>query len=79
MTTSPIETMPISSPFDPTTGERKWEFPYISPSTSGVLTTASGLAFTGDAEGNVLALDSRSGELVVDTRRTVGADFRLKA
>src|SRR5215510_3980364 len=44
---------------DPTTGERKWEFPYISPSTAVVLTTASGLAFTGDAEGNFLALDSR--------------------
>ena len=49
---------------DPTTGERKWEFPYISPSTSGVLTTASGLAFTGDAEGNFLALDSRTGKLL---------------
>jgi alcohol dehydrogenase (cytochrome c) len=49
---------------DPTTGERKWEFPYISPSTSGVLTTASGLAFTGDGEGNFLALDSRSGKLL---------------
>ena len=49
---------------DPATGERKWEFPYISPSTAGVLTTSSGLAFTGDAEGNFLALDSRSGKLL---------------
>jgi alcohol dehydrogenase (cytochrome c) len=49
---------------DPTTGERKWEFPYISPSTAGVLTTASGLAFSGDAEGNFLALDSRTGKLL---------------
>jgi alcohol dehydrogenase (cytochrome c) len=49
---------------DPATGERKWEFPYISPSTSGVLTTASGLAFTGDAEGNVLAIDSHTGKLL---------------
>jgi alcohol dehydrogenase (cytochrome c) len=49
---------------DPTTGERKWEFPYISPSTSGVLTTASGLAFTGDAEGNFLAVDSHTGKLL---------------
>jgi alcohol dehydrogenase (cytochrome c) len=48
---------------DPTTGERKWEFQYISPSTSGVLTTASGLAFSGDAEGNFLAIDSRTGTL----------------
>jgi len=29
-----------------------------------VLTTAAGLAFTGDAEGNFLALDSRSGKLL---------------
>ena len=49
---------------DPATGERKWEFPYISPSTSGVLTTASGLAFTGDAEGNFLAIDSHTGKLL---------------
>ena len=49
---------------DPATGERKWEFPYISPSTSGVLTTASGLAFTGDAEGNLLAIDSHTGKLL---------------
>ena len=49
---------------DPATGERKWEFSYISPSTSGVLTTASGLAFTGDAEGNFLAIDSHTGKLL---------------
>ncbi|MBI2189834.1 MAG: PQQ-dependent dehydrogenase, methanol/ethanol family [Acidobacteria bacterium] len=49
---------------DPTTGERKWEFEYISPSTSGLLSTASGLIFSGDAEGNVLALDSHSGKLL---------------
>jgi len=49
---------------DPTTGERKWEFKYLSPSTSGLLTTASGLVFSGDADGNVLALDSRSGQLL---------------
>jgi alcohol dehydrogenase (cytochrome c) len=49
---------------DPTTGERKWEFEYISPSTSGLLSTATGLIFSGDAEGNFLALDSRSGKLL---------------
>ena len=46
---------------DPATGERKWEFKYLSPSTSGLLTTASGLVFTGDADGNFIALDSRKG------------------
>jgi alcohol dehydrogenase (cytochrome c) len=49
---------------DPTTGERKWEFRLLSPSTAGLLTTASGLLFGGDADGNLLALDSRTGKLV---------------
>lgn len=49
---------------DPATGERKWEFKYLTPSLAGVLTTASGLAFTGDAEGNFFALDSKSGKLL---------------
>ena len=49
---------------DPATGERKWEFRYLTPSTAGLLTTASGLIFSGDAEGNLLALDSRSGRLL---------------
>jgi alcohol dehydrogenase (cytochrome c) len=49
---------------DPATAERKWEFRYISPSTAGLLTTASGLIFSGDGEGNLLALDSRSGKLL---------------
>jgi alcohol dehydrogenase (cytochrome c) len=49
---------------DPATGERKWEFKFLSPSTAGVLTTASGLLFSGDADGNLLALDSRSGKLL---------------
>jgi alcohol dehydrogenase (cytochrome c) len=49
---------------DPVTAERKWEFKFLSPSTAGLLTTASGLVFSGDADGNLLALDSRSGKLV---------------
>jgi len=49
---------------DPATGARKWEFRYLTPSTAGLLTTASGLIFSGDAEGNLLALDSRTGKLL---------------
>ena len=49
---------------DPATGERKWEFKYLNPSTSGLLTTASNSIFSGDAEGNLLALDSRTGKLL---------------
>jgi alcohol dehydrogenase (cytochrome c) len=49
---------------DPTTGERRWEFEYISPSTSGLLSTASGLIFSGDAEGNFLAIDAGTGKFL---------------
>ncbi len=49
---------------DPRTGERRWEFKYPSPSWAGALSTASGLVFTGDAQGNFYALDSRSGRMV---------------
>jgi alcohol dehydrogenase (cytochrome c) len=49
---------------DPATGERKWEYRFLTPSTSGVLSTASGLVFGGDNEGNLLALDSRTGKLL---------------
>jgi alcohol dehydrogenase (cytochrome c) len=46
---------------DVRTGERKWEFRYQSQSTGGVLSTASGLVFTGDNEGNIMAFDSGTG------------------
>jgi alcohol dehydrogenase (cytochrome c) len=49
---------------DPATGDRKWEFKFLTPTTSGILTTASNLLFTGDADGNLLALDSRDGKLL---------------
>ena len=48
---------------DPATGERRWEFRHINPSFSGVLSTASGLVFAGDTEGNLLALESKTGKL----------------
>ena len=44
--------------------ERKWEFKYLNPSPIGLLTTASNLIFSGDNEGNLLALDSRNGKLL---------------
>jgi alcohol dehydrogenase (cytochrome c) len=47
---------------DPATGERKWEFRYPTVSSSGVLSTASGLVFNADGDGNILALDSRTGK-----------------
>jgi alcohol dehydrogenase (cytochrome c) len=47
---------------DPGTGKVKWEFRHPSPTWSGVLSTAGGLVFTGDAEGNFIALDATSGK-----------------
>jgi alcohol dehydrogenase (cytochrome c) len=49
---------------DPLTGEKKWEFKHISPSWSGVLSTAGGLVFTGDAEGNFVALNAATGKVL---------------
>jgi len=46
---------------DPANGKLKWEFRHVSPSWSGVVSTAGGLVFTGDAEGNFIALDAASG------------------
>jgi alcohol dehydrogenase (cytochrome c) len=47
---------------DPSTGERKWELRYTTPSLSGVMSTASGLVFAGDNEGNFMAVDGRTGK-----------------
>ena len=47
---------------DVRTGELRWEFTYPSPSFGGVMTTASGLVFAGDHEGNFMAFDAASGE-----------------
>jgi alcohol dehydrogenase (cytochrome c) len=47
---------------DPLTGDRKWEFKYPTTSSSGVLSTASGLVFTGDGDGNAIAIDAKTGK-----------------
>ena len=47
---------------DPATGQVKWQFQHTSPTWSGVLSTAGGLVFTGDAEGNFIALDAATGK-----------------
>jgi alcohol dehydrogenase (cytochrome c) len=46
---------------DASTGERRWEFKFPSPSFAGLLSTASGLVFGGDNEGNFMAFDARTG------------------
>jgi len=47
---------------DPATGSVRWEFKYHSPSMAGVLSTASGLIFAGDMDGNVMAFEAASGK-----------------
>ncbi len=48
--------------FDPLTGEKKWEFPYFSPPWCGALSTAGGIVFGGDSEGNFIVFDARTGK-----------------
>ena len=43
------------------TGALVWEFSYPSPTFGGVLSTASGLVFAGDHEGNFMAFDAKDG------------------
>ena len=43
---------------DPATGQTKGMFQHTSPTWSGVLSTAGGLVFSGDAEGNFIAFDA---------------------
>ena len=47
---------------DAVTGERKWEFRYPQPTMAGVMSTASGLVFAGDHEGNFMAFEARTGK-----------------
>jgi alcohol dehydrogenase (cytochrome c) len=47
--------------FQPTTGELKWSVPAATWIMASVLSTAGGLVFTGDPEGNFFALDASTG------------------
>ena len=47
---------------DPATGNLRWEFRYDGIGFPGILSTASGLVFAGDAQGNLHALNSRTGK-----------------
>jgi len=49
---------------DPKTGKRAWTFPQYDVTEAGMMTTASGLVFTGGREGYVYALDARTGKVL---------------
>ena len=48
--------------FDPMTGAQKWEFKYFSNPNGGALSTAGGVVFAGESDGNFIALDGRTGQ-----------------
>jgi len=47
---------------DPKTGEVRWEYKEFSAPWGGNLSTAGHLVFTGDLEGNLIALDADTGK-----------------
>ncbi len=53
---------------DPQTGEKKWDFRMSAASTEGgVLTTAGDMLFAGGRDGQFVALDARTGNLLWET------------
>ncbi|MCZ2147520.1 MAG: PQQ-dependent dehydrogenase, methanol/ethanol family [Bryobacterales bacterium] len=50
--------------FDPTTGKRVWEYPMTGPAESwaGTVSTAGGVVFFGDDDGQLVAVDARNGK-----------------
>jgi PQQ-dependent dehydrogenase (methanol/ethanol family) len=49
---------------NPVTGKVVWKTPFKLPSYSGALSTASGLVFVGDDDGNFRALDATNGKVL---------------
>jgi alcohol dehydrogenase (cytochrome c) len=46
---------------DPKTGTVRWEFKQFADAWAGVFSTAGGLVFSGDGQGNFIALDAETG------------------
>ena len=49
---------------DPRTGEQRWRFAMTDVTSSGILTSASNLLFTGNREGHFHALDAETGDVL---------------
>ena len=58
---------------DPATGEERWKFEMTDVTSSGILTTATDVLFTGNREGYFHALDAETGDLL--WRRTLGGNI----
>ena len=55
---------PNISAFDPTSGKKQWTFKTKYFNESSLLATAGDLIFGGDLDGNVFALDARTGQML---------------
>jgi alcohol dehydrogenase (cytochrome c) len=51
--------------FDASTGQEKWRYDAAKPLIAGVTATAGDLIFTGELSGDLLALDARSGKVLL--------------
>lgn len=51
--------------FDASTGDEKWRYDAAKPLIAGVTSTAGDLIFTGEMTGDLLALDARSGKVLL--------------
>lgn len=60
---------------DPKTGDKVWEFKMADVTSSGLLTTASDLLFTGSREGYFAALDAKTGTVL--WKVTVGGEIAM--
>jgi outer membrane protein assembly factor BamB len=49
---------------DPATGRTRWHAKMATPMIAAITPTAGGLVFTGDLNGNLLALDATSGKML---------------
>ena len=58
---------------DPVTGEHRWKYEMTDVTTSGILTTATDVLFTGGREGYFHALDAETGDLL--WRTNLGGDI----
>jgi alcohol dehydrogenase (cytochrome c) len=58
---------------DPSTGRARWHIKMATPMVAALTPTAGGLVFTGDLNGNLLALDATSGKLLYhyDTKNAI--------
>ena len=56
--------------FDAATGRERWRYDAAKPLTAGVTATAGDLIFTGELTGDLVALDARSGKVLL--RRELG-------